>query len=63
MKQDNDICDFGLHAGEPYSTLPASFLNWMIETGHAKCEFAKFELDRRVSAVAQNAKKYSNFEC
>ncbi|MEJ6476378.1 hypothetical protein [Pseudoalteromonas piscicida] len=63
MKKDNSICDFGLHAGEPYSSLPASFLNWMVEIGHEKCEFAKSELNRRISAVAESTRKYNDFEC
>ncbi|GEK10529.1 hypothetical protein HUZ36_15830 [Pseudoalteromonas sp. McH1-7] len=63
MKQDNLICDFGLHAGEPYSSLPASFLNWMVETGHDKREYAKVELNRRVCAAENSNRKFSDFEC
>ncbi|KZN39085.1 hypothetical protein [Pseudoalteromonas luteoviolacea] len=48
---DEYICDFGLHAGEPYSKLPACFLNWMIETNHSKQNIAKLELGRRAQAV------------
>ncbi|KZN38624.1 hypothetical protein N480_13295 [Pseudoalteromonas luteoviolacea S2607] len=49
---DERICDFGLHAGEPYSKLPACFLNWMIETKHNKQDIAKTELNRREQAVS-----------
>ncbi|MBQ4810718.1 hypothetical protein A7985_09745 [Pseudoalteromonas luteoviolacea] len=49
---DEQICDFGLHAGEPYSKLPACFLNWMIETKHSKQDIAKTELNRRELAVS-----------
>ncbi|MBQ4835040.1 MULTISPECIES: hypothetical protein [Pseudoalteromonas] len=48
---EEQICDFGIHAGEPYSKLPACFLNWMVETNHKKRSFAKNELNRREEAV------------
>ena len=56
MSHEHDICDFGLHNGEPYSALPVSFLNWMVETNHNKSTFAKNELQRRSDAV-YNANK------
>ncbi|WP_440056673.1 hypothetical protein ACSLBF_17490 (plasmid) [Pseudoalteromonas sp. T1lg65] len=55
MQQDQQVCDFGLHAGEPYRKLPASFLNWMVETNHEKCNLAKNELARRLEAVTAAA--------
>lgn len=45
------ICDFGLHKGEPYTKLPASFLTWMIGTNHHKREYANTELKRRERAA------------
>lgn len=48
---EEQICDFGLHAGEPYNKLPACFLNWMVETKHEKQDLAKNELNRRQEAV------------
>ncbi|MDK1287829.1 hypothetical protein [Pseudoalteromonas umbrosa] len=56
---EEQICDFGIHAGEPYSKLPACFLNWMIETNHKKQTFAKVELNRRERAVL-NSRNHSN---
>ncbi|MCF6439612.1 hypothetical protein L1077_09245 [Pseudoalteromonas luteoviolacea] len=56
---DEQICDFGIHAGEPYSKLPACFLNWMIETKHKKQEYAKCELNRREEAV-MSSRNHSN---
>jgi hypothetical protein len=55
MSKDKDICDFGFHRGEPYTALPATFLNWMVETSHIKSNFAKNELQRRLLAV-ENAR-------
>ena len=63
MKHNKMICDFGLHAGEAYTDLPASLLNWMVETGHEKCDIAKLELERRTMAVVEHAKKLHDFEC
>ncbi|BBN83412.1 hypothetical protein PA25_33970 [Pseudoalteromonas sp. A25] len=51
MNNEMPICDFGLHAGEPYTKLPASFLNWMVEINHDKSSLAKQELSRREDAV------------
>ncbi|KKE81468.1 hypothetical protein [Pseudoalteromonas luteoviolacea] len=51
---EEQICDFGLHAGEPYSRLPACFLNWMVETNHEKRDLAKNELNRREEAVSNS---------
>ncbi len=45
------ICDFGLHKGEAYTKLPASFLNWMIATKHEKSHYARTELKRRELAA------------
>ncbi|MCF2856068.1 hypothetical protein L1286_01165 [Pseudoalteromonas sp. SMS1] len=58
---DEYVCDFGLHAGEPYSKLPACFLNWMIETNHSKQDIAKIELERRELAVS-NSRVLTNTE-
>ncbi len=49
--EENALCDFGLHQGEPYSKLPASFLNWMIGNNHQKSHYAKQELLRRQLAA------------
>ncbi|TMP31774.1 hypothetical protein CWB99_00390 [Pseudoalteromonas rubra] len=57
MESNQSICDFGLHSGEPYSKLPASFLNWMVATGHAKQNLAKEELTRRHNAVYDSRMK------
>lgn len=54
MEAKKTICDFGLYEGEKYTDLPASFLNWMIETKHDKCELAKEELSRRTDAAYNN---------
>jgi hypothetical protein len=51
MNNETPICDFGLHAGEPYTRLPVSFLNWMIEVDHVKASYARNELSRRENAV------------
>ncbi|KZN46208.1 hypothetical protein [Pseudoalteromonas luteoviolacea] len=53
---EEQICDFGIHAGEPYSKLPACFLNWMVETNHQKQAYAKSELNRREEAVISSRK-------
>jgi len=45
------ICDFGLHKGEAYTKLPASFLTWMIAAKHQKSEYASKELKRRQQAA------------
>ncbi|WP_166114845.1 hypothetical protein [Pseudoalteromonas sp. Z9A5] len=45
------ICDFGLHKGEAYTKLPASFLTWMIAAKHQKSEYASKELKRRQHAA------------
>ncbi|WP_201020860.1 hypothetical protein [Pseudoalteromonas sp. H71] len=45
------ICDFGLHKGEAYTKLPASFLNWMVATKHEKSHYARTELKRRELAA------------
>jgi hypothetical protein len=47
------ICDFGLHKGEPYTRLPASFLTWMIATNHQKAHYANDELKRRELAATK----------
>ncbi|MAD88949.1 MAG: hypothetical protein CMK64_04550 [Pseudoalteromonas sp.] len=57
MDIESPICDFGLHQGEKYTELPASFLNWMIEIEHEKCAIAKQELQRRASAVFNSCSK------
>ncbi|MCF2906802.1 MULTISPECIES: hypothetical protein [Pseudoalteromonas] len=57
MDINQPICDFGLHSGEPYCKLPASFLNWMVATGHAKQALAKDELTRRHNAVCDSRMK------
>ena len=53
-ENNNIICDFGLHIGEPYTTLPASFLHWMIANNHKNSAIAKDELTRREEAVFHN---------
>lgn len=45
------ICDFGVHKGEHYTALPASFLTWMIGTQHPESAIAQQELARREQAV------------
>jgi spore germination protein GerM len=45
------ICDFGLHKGEPYTRVPASFLTWMIGANHKKSHIAVQELKRRELAA------------
>ncbi|MFC0119534.1 hypothetical protein [Pseudoalteromonas xiamenensis] len=45
------ICDFGLYKGEPYTSLPSSFLNWMIASSHPFADYASQELNRRLEAV------------
>lgn len=45
------ICDFGLHKGEAYTKLPASFLTWMVATKHEKSHYASQELKRRENAA------------
>ncbi|MEQ3514636.1 hypothetical protein ABMY35_15020 [Pseudoalteromonas sp. BZB3] len=57
MHTESPICDFGLHQGEKYTSLPASFLNWMVEIDHEKCAFAKQELLRRETAVLKSCSK------
>ncbi|TMP42555.1 hypothetical protein CWB96_09995 [Pseudoalteromonas citrea] len=60
MNNDKEICDFGLHHGEPYTALPATFLNWMVETNHNKSHFAKNELERRIIAVENTFEESKN---
>ncbi|MGN2391244.1 putative quorum-sensing-regulated virulence factor [Pelomicrobium sp. G1] len=43
----NLICDFGRHAGVPYTRLPVSYLRWMVNSGHPKATIAEAELKRR----------------
>ncbi|MFY8329007.1 hypothetical protein B5G52_13955 [Pseudoalteromonas sp. A601] len=45
------ICDFGLHQGQSYTQLPASFLNWMVGSNHEKSALAEQELQRRQLAA------------
>ncbi len=49
--KESAICDFGLHQGEPYNKLPASFLNWMVGNNHQKSHYAEQELQRRQLAA------------
>ncbi|MCQ8878637.1 hypothetical protein NQT69_11550 [Pseudoalteromonas shioyasakiensis] len=52
MAQSNEhICDFGLHQGQSYTQLPASFLNWMVGSNHEKSALAEQELQRRQLAA------------
>lgn len=52
MSQSNEqICDFGLHQGQSYKKLPASFLNWMVGNNHEKSALAEQELNRRQLAA------------
>ena len=48
---NHTICDFGLHKGQAYTKLPASFLTWMIAAKHHKAEIASKELKRRERAA------------
>lgn len=57
MDTKSPICDFGLHQGEKYTNLPASFLNWMVEIEHDKSAFAKQELQRRETAAIESCSK------
>lgn len=50
---NNQICDFGLHKGEPYTRLPASFLIWMVGINHQKARYASEELKRRELAATK----------
>ncbi|KPH58025.1 hypothetical protein AMS58_15555 [Pseudoalteromonas porphyrae] len=56
------ICDFGLHKGEPYTKLPASFLNWMVGNNHEKSAFAHQELQRRQLAATGKLTAETTFE-
>ena len=49
--EEQHICDFGLHPGEAYTKLPASFLNWMVGNNHEKSALAEQELQRRQLAA------------
>lgn len=51
--ENNPICDFGLHKGEPYTRLPASFLTWMVGINHQKAQYASDELKRRELAATK----------
>lgn len=52
MAHNNEhICDFGLHQGQSYTQLPASFLNWMVGNNHEKSALAEQELQRRQLAA------------
>ncbi len=51
MDAANQVCDFGLHKGEHYAKVPASFLNWMVQTNHEKAAIAKAELARRTACA------------
>ncbi|WP_105201499.1 hypothetical protein [Pseudoalteromonas sp. T1lg10] len=53
-KNNNVICDFGVHKGESYKQLPACFLNWMIGVNHQQAGIAKAELARREQAVRKS---------
>ncbi|CAM3753434.1 MULTISPECIES: hypothetical protein [Pseudoalteromonas] len=48
---EQQICDFGLHQGQAYTKLPASFLNWMVGSNHEKSALAEQELHRRQLAA------------
>ncbi|MGO2074360.1 MAG: hypothetical protein ACTJH9_11000 [Pseudoalteromonas sp.] len=50
---DEHICDFGLHQGQSYKELPASFLNWMVGNKHEKSALAEQELQRRQLAATK----------
>lgn len=41
------VCDFDRHRGTPYTRLPASYLKWMVNSGHSRAEIAAAELARR----------------
>jgi hypothetical protein len=41
------ICDFGRHAGVPYTRIPVNYLKWMVQARHNKANVAKAELERR----------------
>ncbi|MEM0515906.1 hypothetical protein WCN91_10860 [Pseudoalteromonas sp. YIC-827] len=59
-KNNNVICDFGVHKGESYKQLPACFLNWMIGVNHQRADIAKAELQRREQAVQQQVQAQSH---
>ncbi|MEO2268456.1 hypothetical protein [Pseudoalteromonas pernae] len=56
---NNMICDFGVHKGESYKQVPASFLTWMVGINHQKASIAKEELKRREQAARQSLMKSS----
>ncbi|WP_372763365.1 hypothetical protein [Pseudoalteromonas sp.] len=56
-EQHNHICDFGLHKGEPYTRLSASFLTWMVGTKHQKAHYASAELKRRELAATKQLRR------
>lgn len=41
------LCDFGKHAGTPYTQLPVSYLKWMVCVEHSRAHIAAAELKRR----------------
>ena len=45
------ICDIGPYKGISYKQLPISFLHWMINNKHEKCDLAVLELTKRTEAV------------
>jgi Putative quorum-sensing-regulated virulence factor len=47
------ICDFGKHKGVPYTRLPVSYLNWMVNAGHHCADVAKAELSRRGTTMPE----------
>jgi hypothetical protein len=55
MSNNNQVCDFGFHAGQPYTAVPVSFLQWMVAHQHKHAEIAKNELKRRQSVVFARA--------
>lgn len=60
---NNLICDFGVHKGESYRQVPASFLNWMVGVNHHQAPLARAELRRReqaaLASVSSCASKHS----
>jgi len=46
------ICDFGKHKGTPWTQVPVSYLNWIVnEQDHSRKTIAEAELKRRGTVV------------
>lgn len=47
------ICDFGKHRDVPYTRIPASYLRWMLASGHQQSAIARAELERRGTEIPE----------